>query len=131
MTQETKVVWNLFTKFDETQMKEQGVALAAQIDAITKLEIEKKAVNAAMTDRLNEMQSVKIRLAQEIREGGCISPVECLVKFNDPSSGMKSVYRTDNGELYSKERMSDEERQENLFPGEKEPPKTKKAAAGK
>lgn len=84
------------------------------------VEVEKRKAGAAkeFKEMLDALYSRAGILAQQIKNRGENRETDCIVELHKPAEGMKTTIRLDTGEIVVTEPMTEEEKQEQLFPEE-------------
>jgi hypothetical protein len=100
--------------FTHGEIHEKGIELARLSQESLSLEEEKKAVVADYKAKIEAKSATINVLGNHINNGYEFRMIECTIRFNDPTTGMKSTYRNDSGELVRKDSMSSEEMQLDL-----------------
>ena len=113
-----KIKMMLHCDFTDQVMAEKRDELSMAIIVAHKTKEEKKKVDQQFKEQLDALYASATSLARQIRARGESKEVECLVKMHDPNEFEKTTIRLDTGEIVLTEPMTQEERQENLFPDE-------------
>jgi glutathionyl-hydroquinone reductase len=100
--------------YTEAEMVETAKKLAHEVGELQTVEEEKKASNSAFKERIDERTKEISQLASKYNKGYELRDVECDVRFNDPESGKKTIYRTDTAEAVETLGMTWEEKQDEL-----------------
>jgi hypothetical protein len=101
----------LKVEFTHDEIHEMGSQLAQTTKTINELENDKKAVNADFKAKIEGQSAVSQSLSTKIQNGFEYRHVECEVRYNDPTTGMKTTVRKDSGEVLRKESMTTDEMQ--------------------
>lgn len=101
-------------QFTHDELHQKGSDLARINSELISIENEKKAVTAEFKAKQDGKQAEIEVISNHINNGYEHRYIECEVRFNDPNTGMKTIYRKDNGELVRKESMTEEEMQYEL-----------------
>lgn len=97
--------------FTDAEILEIGRQMAQAAQQRDRVEDERKSVMAQLKSR-HEEASAKINLCStRISAGYEMRSIMCEVHYDKPSTGRKTLYRLDNGEMVGIEDMSSEERQ--------------------
>lgn len=83
-----------------------GEKLASQIKVIAAIKEDRKASNADFRSRIDEISSEIAALAEKVDTGMGDRNVECVWTNNVPEAGMKSLSRTDTGEIVETKPMN-------------------------
>lgn len=83
-----------------------GEKLASEIKAVAAVKEERKACLADFKSRIEEIQKVITTLAEKVDTGMGERQVECLWTNNHPEPGMKSLARTDTGDIVETKPMT-------------------------
>jgi len=101
-------------QFTHDELHQKGVDLARMNSEMLALDNEKKSVVADFKAKI-EGKTAEVELtSNHINNGYEYRRIECEIRFNDPSTGWKTVVRKDNGEVVRKEQMTEEELQYEL-----------------
>lgn len=87
--------------------------LVAVLGTISDLEEEKKAATASLTARIKEEKKKGGELAQEVRTGKEVRPIQCYERFRYEAD-MVELVRDDTAEVVSTRAMDPRDRQEKL-----------------
>lgn len=101
-------------EFTEDEIHQKGLDLARLNKEHAAIESEKKSVVSGFKAKIDATMTDIETLSNHINNGHEHRYIDCEVRFHDPNTGMKSIFRKDNGELVKKESMSDEEMQTEL-----------------
>jgi len=97
--------------FSHDEIHEKGSELARLNSEAAKISDEKKSVTSSFKAQLDEKNAQIGVIGQHINNGYEHRYVECEIHYNDPNTGMKTIYRKDTGEVVKKETMTAEEMQ--------------------
>lgn len=100
--------------FTEQEIHEQGLELARVNQQVETLREEKKAVVSNYKAKIDRAETDMNVLSSNINNGYEYRNIECQVHLNTPNTGLKTVLRTDTGEIVRKEAMTPEELQYEL-----------------
>ena len=98
-------------QFTHDEIHAKGVELARITSEATSLENEKKAVISQCNAKLDGKQAEIEVIGNHINSGYEHRYIECTIVYNDPNTGMKTIYRDDTGEAVRSDSMSHEEMQ--------------------
>jgi hypothetical protein len=110
-----KVTLELACQLTGEEIQDKGRAIAGYMVQYDESEALKKAQAKEAADELKALRTKMSDLAQVIKAGAELRPVECEVRFNVPTVGTKRIVRKDTNELVRDEAMSPDEQQNNLF----------------
>lgn len=88
-----------------------GRALAEATNDLIEIENDKARVVADFKAKLTAVEGHVSTLSNQLRSGCAFRDVECSVRFNDPRTGEKTIYRDDTGAKVETRGMTDEENQ--------------------
>ncbi|HEY1242218.1 MAG TPA: hypothetical protein VGF16_16755 [Bryobacteraceae bacterium] len=114
MPREKRTFEDVRYDFDETELLALGQELARVNQAQADLEREKKDASADFGARIKAVDARRSRLARKINEGFELRPVECVELLDAPRPGVKSIARSDTGQVIRTEAMTEEEQQRSL-----------------
>ena len=97
---------------DEVRAK--GVELAARVDEMYAIDVERKEAAAAIRERRADVEAQVIELKGEVRSGREYREVECRLE-PDFQAGVMQIVRVDTGEFVRSRPLSPDERQPALF----------------
>lgn len=100
--------------FDASSMAEIAKKLASEVTEIQTIEEEKKVSNSAYKSRIDAHTEEMNSLASRYNKGHELKDIECDIRYNDPESGKKTIYRMDTAEPVETLEMSWEEKQDEL-----------------
>ncbi len=98
----------------QEELVEKGRKLSKETQRRNSLEDEKKSVNSSLKASIDACNAEINRLGIIVSNGKEMREVECETHFNTPQDGIKSLIRTDTGEVIREQPMSNNER-EDLF----------------
>ena len=101
-------------EFTQEEIETFGTDMARAVERRTALEMKKKEVADAIKSDLSREDSLIQSLAQKITKRFEFRNVDCLVTYNTPKSGEKTVTRLDTGGVVETVKMNDGEMQEHL-----------------
>lgn len=93
-------------KIPQEELLTLGERLANLIKAVAVVKEDKKAANAGFKSRIDEIQKEISILAEKVDTGMGDRQVECYWTNNVPEAGMKSLSRTDSGEIVESKPMN-------------------------
>lgn len=102
---------SLLCKLTDEQRKDFGIKLATTLEEVQRVEEEKKRNADHYKDRIGGLQATADELRRKVSTGQEWRDVECTVEFDDPTPGIKSVVRIDNGEVVETKAMTDADKQ--------------------
>jgi hypothetical protein len=82
--------------------------------SIALLEDDKKSAMSSFKSQIDEKEARRMRLSNCISDGTEFRDIDCEIKYNSPSDGVKQVVRKDTGEVVEAEPMTQQELQEEL-----------------
>ena len=88
--------------------------LARKTQAIAELELMKKQLAADLKAKMDAALAEVAKLARWVNDGHDFRSLPCIVKFNDPRNGRKTIFREDTGEVVRTDDMDASESQEEL-----------------
>lgn len=91
---------NLFTNFTESERSELAGKLADMNIKISELEAEKKAISSRIGEQIKEVEAEASALSKKVKDNGEERLVKCMIKYNNPSEGRKTITRLDNNETW-------------------------------
>lgn len=100
----------------ETELRDSAEKLSELIGNAEELEDEKKQTVADLNLKIKEIEAEASDLAQVVRQGYQVRPVECEIVYDYPRK-VKRYYRIDNQDLVETRNLSAAELQGNLFEG--------------
>lgn len=112
---EKKITRFLFHQYSGQELQQKGQELSATIEEMEKVEDKKKAATAQLSEEIKDLRGGMRDLSRKIHERGEMKPVECIVRFHQPTVASKEIFRVDTGEKIAEEAMSHEECQSHLF----------------
>lgn len=92
-----------FSDKELIELSKQGVQYARQHEALEK---EFSSIKADFKLRLTNLENERDRLDEQIADGFCMRATECLIHFNEPTKGQKTIYIADTMEVVRTEQMS-------------------------
>jgi hypothetical protein len=101
--------------FSEEEIRDRSKKLALSVQQQTQAQEEHKAAASQFKERIESCTSQIGRLSREINSGWEMRNIECAVLFHNPNLGVKTIVRTDTGEVVRTTSMQPSELQENLF----------------
>lgn len=101
-------------EFAETEKTENAQVLARKTRSLQEFGLKKKQLGADLKKEEETLNSEIATSARYVTDGYDFRMIECVVKYDDPRDGMKTIYRTDTGESVRVERMQDAEKQRDL-----------------
>jgi hypothetical protein len=114
MQREEKVTEYLKYTFTDEELLALSKTMAKKNQDLGEVEDDKKRITADFSAKIQSFESEISALARKVYSGYEHRNVECKVLFHTPDIGMKTVVRTDSGEVVREEAMSTSERQEIL-----------------
>lgn len=115
MTMAEKTVQkSLKYEFTEAETKINAKELARQNHAFVEAELKRKQITSDLKADEQRITSEIAKLSRWVNDGYDFRQVECKVCFNDPKTGIKSLYRLDTGELVEQLSMELHEMQMDL-----------------
>lgn len=115
MARLTKVKLTLFCEFSGEERDARAEQMSAAMLEYDRIEDLKKESAKQYKEQLSALRGEMRSCAKAVNRRGEERPVECVVQFHTPEVGMKTIVRTDTGEVVRAEAMTAEEKQENLF----------------
>lgn len=97
--------------FTHDELVEQAKRLAEANRQKQRLEDDKKNIVAEYTSRITAQSLEVTVISEKVTNGYEHRDVECRVVYDQPKAGMKTIYRTDTGDVVDQRQMNDEERQ--------------------
>lgn len=97
--------------FAKEELFQKGNDLARMNSELRGIESERKAVAASFKAKEELKQKEIDEICNHVNNGYEHRYIDCEIRYNDPNTGMKSIFRKDNGELVRKESMTEEELQ--------------------
>lgn len=95
MIPDKKIRMHLRCLLNDSEKLETGQQLADATNELTEIESDKKRVADDFKSKLSSAESEVAILSSKLRSGYEFRDVECLVAFDDPEPGKKTIYRTD------------------------------------
>jgi hypothetical protein len=111
-----KIKERLFCSFCDDEVEQKGQELSTASITYDEVEDAKKSAMKEYTDNLKALRGTMRTLSKAIRSKGEVRDVECVVRMDKPQIGSKQTVRLDTGEIVRTEPMTDEEKQQELFP---------------
>lgn len=99
-------------QFTPSELLHLSQQMAAERNQSLLWQQRKAEANAFFKDAIDAHEAEVTRLSKLVNNGFEYRWVGCVVHYNDPAVGEKSIYRTDTGELLRALPMSHSERQE-------------------
>lgn len=121
MIREEKVNEYLKYTFTDEELLVLSKTMAKKNQDLGEVEADKKRIVADFTAKVQTFESEISTLARKVYSGYEHRQVECKVMYHTPDIGMKTIVRTDSGEVVREEAMSTSERQE-ILPFVEPPP---------
>ena len=88
--------------------------LARRTMALAELELKKKQLAADIKAETDKVTAEVAKLARWVNDGYDFREIQCLIRFNDPRNGKKTIFREDTGEVVRTDDMDGSESQEEL-----------------
>ena len=101
-------------KFTEEEIKERSKQLAYECRQVVQLQEQKKEVMSDFKAKIDAKDSLIAALSNNVNNGWEYRTIDCEIEMDTPKKGMKTITRTDTGEEVAKEKMTDDDRQEEL-----------------
>ena len=114
MEEKRDEIRSLPVKLTQEEYLEKGAALARQQQVKTETEEQAKSAAAGFKDKISIAQTTINILARDISNGYEYKDVDCVWDY-DYTSGIKTLWRLDTGEVVKKENISASERQNALM----------------
>ena len=102
---------SLPVRFTEDQVHQFSEDLAEKVSKLTQLEDEKKQVASDYKSRIEDVTAEVKKLARYVTQKQEFQMVECYAELDSPRHGVKTVVRTDTGEVVGEETMTPADRQ--------------------
>ncbi len=109
--EEAKIVRRLPVKFTPEQLSKFGDELADTVKRLDSLEDEKSEAAKGYKAQIDVIKLEMGTLARHIQEKREFRDVECTAAYNEPKTGKKTLYRTDDGSAAGVEDMTMDEMQ--------------------
>jgi len=109
-----KVTEYLKYTFTDEELLALSKTMAKKNQDLGEVEADKKRIVADFGAKVQTFESEIATLARKVYSGYEHRNVECEVTYHTPEIGMKTITRTDTGEIVREEAMSTSERQEIL-----------------
>lgn len=118
----TKPIYELCRyQFTPAELRTLGDQLARETQDHFSLKEQRTTIASNFAARLKESGRRLGDLSTKINSGYEMREMECIVIFNKPQNGIKTIVRVDTGEEVRTEVMTDAETQGELFPAESAP----------
>lgn len=91
-----------------------GSTLANTFSELRSAEDEKKAVVTQCKAKIDAIKARATEIAGKVSSGFEMTDIQCEIRYDQPSPGMKSTVRLDTGEVINVDPMTDAERQTEL-----------------
>ena len=114
MNRVEKVTEYLKYTFTDEELLALSKTMAKKNQDLGEVEADKKRIVADFAAKVQAFESEIATLARKVYSGYEHRNVECEVTYHAPEIGMKTITRTDTGEIVREEAMSTSERQEIL-----------------
>ena len=114
MNRVEKVTEYLKYTFTDEELLALSKTMAKKNQDLGEVEADKKRIVADFAAKVQAFESEIATLARKVYSGYEHRNVECEVTYHTPEIGMKTITRTDTGEIVREEAMSTSERQEIL-----------------
>lgn len=101
-------------KFTRDEIRELGEQLARRAQDVYTSRTDLANVSAALKAQIKAAESELESLARRINNGYEMRDMECVVEFNAPRKGVKTIVRSDNGETMAVETMTPADMQSGL-----------------
>jgi len=118
----TEIKLCLFTTYTVDEFEAKAQELSDATTKYTEVEDRKATTAKAFKEELDRIDYEKSTLAGQVKRKGEGRMIDCAVSMHEPTTGFKSIYRTDTGKFVKTEQMTRGEMQDCLFPIEPEPP---------
>jgi hypothetical protein len=105
MSQEKRT---LFCKLTDEEIQDKGRLVAAKSIELGRLEVEKKATMAALTEQIKQIKAQVVELSAQIDSGEEPRSVMCE-RTKDTRKGEEIVVRNDTGAVIFRKKLSKEE----------------------
>jgi septum formation inhibitor MinC len=121
MNDDKKISMHLRCILTDEEKLAAGRELAESTNQLNEIESDKKRVSDDFKAKASTAEAQIGILSNKLRSGYEFRQVECLVVFDDPKPGEKTIYRTDikvakkPGETVEVRRMTEEEKQRQLI----------------
>jgi ABC-type molybdenum transport system ATPase subunit/photorepair protein PhrA len=102
---------SLLCKLTDEERKDFGIKLATTLEEVQRVEEEKKRKADHYKDRIGGLQATADELRRKVSTGQEWRDVECVVILDEPAKGIKSISRTDTGEVIETKPMTDADKQ--------------------
>jgi hypothetical protein len=99
----------------DEEVQSRGRMLGETVTAIDDTNSARTSAMKEFKERLVGLNEQQRKLARMIRDRSEWRMVVCLVQFHVPGEGMKRIVRMDTGEVVGEDKMTDGEKQMNLF----------------
>jgi hypothetical protein len=100
--------------FSEDEQRVNAQALARANRELAQLELRKKEVVSQLKAEADAKNADIARFSEFINNGYTFRDLDCEVRFDSPSEGLKTIYRIDTGEEVGVQKMAEFERQQML-----------------
>jgi phosphopantetheine adenylyltransferase len=105
-------------QFTSAELRTLGDQLARETQQAIEIREERATVVAEFAAQLKGSEKRIAGLANKLNAGYEMREMECIVLYDKPERGMKTIVRVDTGEEVRTAVMTDAETQGNLFPAE-------------
>jgi len=109
--EQEKIYRSLPVKFTADQVSQFSDDLAEGVAKLVAIEDEKKQVASDYKSRIEALQAEVKRLARYVTQKQEFQQVECRMMLDHPKHGVKTLIRTDTGEIAAEETMTPADRQ--------------------
>lgn len=105
---------NINVELTETETVVLAKKLAVERKAVLELKTQQAVIQKQFKEQVELHEAEITRLALIIDQGFEVQQHDCVISYNDPMQGQKSIFRRDTAELACVEAMTLEEMQEEL-----------------
>lgn len=114
MAKPRKVSEYLKYSFTEEETRENAKRLARKNQELAELELKKKQLAADIKSEIDSANADAAKLARWVNDEYDFRMIDCEIMLNSPTSGLKTIYRVDTGEVVKQDRMTSDELQQEL-----------------
>lgn len=109
-----KVTEYLKYVFGAEETRENAKRLARKNQELAELELKKKQLAADIKAEMDAANAEAAKLARWVNDEYDFRMVDCEIMYNSPQERLKTIYRTDTGEVVKTEKMTSDECQAEL-----------------
>jgi len=100
-----KVVREVRIKLTDAELRKTGDQLADAHQCLAALALEEKSAKQGFKSRRESLNQEIEEAGEKIREKSELRPIDCIVYFDTPRKGLKTIKRADTLETVAEERM--------------------------